>query len=57
LERWGESKMNAEIQRYPDGTYILKVPPEELRIVQEKIREGIELDDRELTIAREFDLL
>ena len=57
MERWGESKMNAEIQRYPDGTYILKVPPEELRIVQEKIREGIELDDRELTIAREFDLL
>ena len=49
--------MRAEIIKLPDGTFTLKIPSEELETVKEKIREREELNDRELTIAREFELI
>jgi hypothetical protein len=45
-----------KIERRPDGTYWLEIDQEEINVVTQKIRRNEELDDRELTIAREFQL-
>ena len=44
------------IKRYPDGCFVLKVDPEKLEIVRLKINHRETLTDRELSIAREFEL-
>ncbi len=49
--------MEAEINRLPDGTYLIQVSPEELNCVISKVGRGDELDDREIVIAREFELI
>lgn len=49
--------MEAEIIKLPDGTFVLRVPTRELEIVKEKVERKEELNDRELTIAREFELI
>lgn len=49
--------MRAEINRFPDGTFVLRVPEEEFNLVKEKVGREEELNDRELTIAREFELI
>lgn len=46
----------ASIKRLPGGCFVLRVDPEELEIVKLKIENNEELDDRELSIAREFGL-
>lgn len=49
--------MRATIERLPDGTYKVEVPPEELEEVKRKLQRNDELDDREVEIARMFELL
>lgn len=49
--------MEAEIIKLPNGTFVLRVPEEEFNLVKEKVGREEELNDRELTIAREFELI
>jgi len=46
----------ARIERRPDGTYAVFVPLEEIEEVKRKIRKNLPLTDRELEIARMFEL-
>ena len=45
------------IKRLPDGTFFLRVDPEELEIVRSKISRQEDLTDQEIEIAREFELI
>jgi len=47
----------ARIKRLPDGTFFLRVDPEELEIVRSKISRQEDLTDQEIEIAREFELI
>ena len=47
----------ARIKRLPDGTFFLRVDPEELEIVRSKISRQEDLTDQEIEIAREFELV
>ena len=46
----------AKIERLPDGTYWIEEDARELKNIENKIEKNIELDDREDTLAREFQL-
>ncbi len=41
-----------KIERYPDGTYILRIKKEEIKNIERKIERGEELDDEEIETCR-----
>lgn len=45
-----------KIERYPDGTYVIKIKKEEIRNIERKIERGEELDDEEIETARTIGL-
>jgi len=55
-DRWLEEVTEAKIERNPDGTYAVFVPKDELDEVRRKLKKNLPLTDREVEIARIFEL-